>query len=194
MGIVLFSLLLSSSCESTSEDQRRLAGEWRISLSLGHPKDGVIVFHPAIPCYCVEPGELTAEAEVGRAYLDLAAMRQLSRNQTAEHFAVGDDADYYEEVIGEVKGSTVLITTRGPSGPRFEGILEGDSIRGMWMYTIHGDTLYSGHLLMNRVRTSEYTDSARVRSRRGVNAWIHEPALIPHQRVDTAPPARELPP
>jgi hypothetical protein len=194
IGFVLFIVLLGPSCQAAKGNQGPLAGEWSVSLNLNHQTNGVIVFHGAIPCYCVESGELPAQAEVGRAYLGLTARGQSPRKTTDEHFAVGEDADHYEEVVGEVDESAVVITSRGPSGPRFEGTLEGDSIRGIWMYMLHGDTLHSGRLLMRRVRASEYTDSALVRSRRGVDEWIHAPPLVPRQQVDTAPPAREVQP
>jgi hypothetical protein len=171
-GCFLFAALLGASCQGTREHRGPLAGEWSVSLDSGLQADGVIVFHSAVPCYCVEPGELPAEVEIGRAYLDLAAMGQPPRRTTSGRFAVGDDADYYEEAMGEVDGAAVVITTRGPAGPRFEGIMEGDSIRGRWMYTRHGDTLRAGRMSMRRARASEYTDSARVRSHRGVEGWM----------------------
>ncbi|HST62486.1 MAG TPA: hypothetical protein VLK84_27525 [Longimicrobium sp.] len=177
IALLLFAILPGASCQRTTGEMGPLAGEWAVSLDADRGRDGVIIFHPAIPCYCVEPGELPAGAEVGRAYLDPAAMGQSPRTTTSRHFAVGDDADYYEEVIGEVEGSAVVITTRGPAGPRFEGIMEGDSIRGRWIYTLHGDTLRSGRMSMNRGHASEYTDSARVRSRRGVEGWMSAPAV-----------------
>lgn len=194
-GCFLFAALGGASCRQEPRGNGGpLAGEWSVSLDSDRRTDGVIVFHPELSCYCTEPGELPAEAAVGRAYLDPAAMGQSPRATTAGHFAVGEDADYYEEAIGEVDGSAVLITTRGPAGPRFEGTLGGDSIRGTWTYTLHGDTLGSERMSMDRVPASEYTDSARVRSRRGVDGWIREPPLIPRPRADAGLPAQALRP
>ncbi len=185
--ISLLASLLGGACRGATEGQPPLIGEWTVSFHPSEQRDGVMVFHREIPCYCVDPTDVPSDAVIGRAYLNLEAIGQSPRRVTDSYFAVDRDADYYEEAVGVMAGQRIAVNFRGPAGPQFSGILEGDSIRGTWVYAVHGETVASGEFLMRRSHLSAYSDSARIRSRRGVRNWMNEPPIVPTEPVDTAP-------
>jgi hypothetical protein len=192
--ISLLVAMVGAACDRTPEPRMPLTGEWDISFLQSVGRDGVFVFDRRVSCYCLDTTEVPSNAMIGRAYLDLETIGRSPRRTTDQNFAVGPDADYYEEVTGFMEGQDVVIASRGPTGPRFTGTLEGESVRGTWVFLSHEYTLRTGEFLMNRVRSTAYTDSARVRSRRGVQAWMNEPPILPTAPVDTAPPVTKLPP
>ncbi len=156
------------------------------------PRDtsGVLVIDERIPCYCDEEVVATAGSLQGRAYLDHTRFTSTAVAGFSGFFLEGAGADETEQIEARIDsaqevriwGVEVPITLRGK--------LRGDSIVGTWSYTGAQRDIRSGAFVMKRRAPTEYTDSARVRSSRGLRRWM-SPRPPSEEPADTFPASME---
>ncbi len=177
----LFAIYATGACNSR-QPVTPLSGEWAVQVS-GRQSTavqvGAIVFDARIPCYCDDVSQPPDGAIQGRAFVDWQSARgKPAPNRGA--FATGPDSDMSESVAGLVhRDGTVIIEGYGAGAARLTGRLDGDSIRGSWVYMSHSDTVARGTFRMSRVARSEYSDSAHARARRGVRKWRRDTLPVP---------------
>jgi hypothetical protein len=132
----------------------------------------VLVFTRGLECYCSEADRPEREASIGRAYIDLAAFSTDPTRTGKSYFRLGAFADRREEAVAYVDAGHVTIQTApGATGIIMDGRITADSASGRWTLVSRGDTLQRGTFLMRRQARSSFSDSAKVRSIRGLNAW-----------------------
>lgn len=171
-----------------------LEGEWIVDLrregadpGSGKDLDGFVVLDSQLPCYCDEEVQRTLGAIGGRACFDYHVLGRPMNSATSQYFLLGAGADMAEEIEATVDGAQRVRIWGVGSPVTFEGVLQGESIDGRWLFISRGDTLGSGTFVMRRQLATEYSDSARTRAGREVHVWktasdtLQEPA-------DTAAP------
>lgn len=185
----LLAITLLAGCGRGNQGAVRLSGEWRVRMSPATvprasaarpPVEGRMVFDERIAQYGYGGGgiPLPDRAVTGRAFVSADTGAVVSRDSDRVPFHNRPDADLIEEVIAVPTNDGHILFELGPRlsdyGLELRASRSKGAMRGTWVRLVGRDTLGQGIFEMWSVRRSAATDSAIVRSRRGVQLWESE--------------------
>lgn len=193
IGLILLCVAVSGCQAPDPRDQ--IEGEWIMhlltqdtALGVTTPGEvgGVFVFDRNLPCYCEEDVQAEPYTVGGRGYLNYMALGSQESSSNQQYFNTGISADMLEEMVATVKPSGQVMIGGVGSPVQVNGVVNGDSIHGHWLFMSHADTVGQGLFSMSRRGATYYSDSAVVRSRRGVRRWKTSEPVPTEGPADTA--------
>ena len=175
--------IIASACSRDSHRRNGLDGQWAIEIhtSAGdgstRSTSGTVVFDRSLARYPDDPAASADSITIGRTYIDLRTIGESNApvgKAGGVPFRHWEGADRTETTYGrlhEERGVTIDLAPHvNDAAPTLVGTLQGDTVTGKWQVLSDQDTS-AGGFTMWRVRENAFSDSARVRARRGVTDW-----------------------
>jgi hypothetical protein len=182
-GLGLSIPIIASACSRDSHSTNRLDGQWAIEMhtSAGdgstRSTSGIVVFDRSLARYPDDPAAGADSILTGRTYIDLRELGESNAPVDSARevsFRQWEGADRAETTYGRLHGERGVTIDLAPhvndAAPTLVGTLQGDTVTGKWQVLSNQDTSVGG-FTMWRVPENAFSDSARVRARRGVADW-----------------------